>query len=63
MSTSGYNLLLPYLLSIEIDWLLEKEATVSLFSLVIVGAEDDGEEQAEEEKREAGELSLAKPGR
>lgn len=57
------NLLLPYLLSIEIDWLLEKEMTVSLFSLVIVGAEDDGEEQAEEEKRKAEELSLAKPGR
>lgn len=45
-----------YLLSIEIERLLERGATVSLFSLVIVGSEE------EEEKTEAGELSFTESG-
>lgn len=45
-----------YLLSIEMERLLERGATVSLFSLVVVGSED------EEEKMEAGELSFTESG-
>lgn len=46
-----------YLLSIEMERLLERGATVSLFSLVVVGSVD------EEEKMEAGELSFTESGR
>lgn len=45
-----------YLLSMEMDRLLERGATVSLFSLVIVGSE------AEDEKMEAGGLSFTESG-
>lgn len=45
-----------YLLSIEMERLLGSGATVSLFSLVIVGSEE------EEENMEAGELSFTESG-
>ena len=45
-----------YLLSIEMERLLERGATVSLFSLVVVGSEE------EEEKMEAGEFSFTESG-
>lgn len=45
-----------YLLSIEMERLLLRGATVSLFSLVIAGSEE--EEDEEEAKMEAGELSF-----
>ena len=43
-----------YLLSIEMERLLLSDATVSLFSLLIVGRE----EKEEEEKMEAGDVSF-----
>lgn len=49
-----------YLLSIEMERLLVRVATVSLFSLLIVGSE---EEEEEEEKTEAGELSFTESKR
>lgn len=45
-----------YLLSIEMERLLERGVTVSLFSLVIKGSEE------EEEKMEAGGLSFTESG-
>lgn len=50
-----------YLLSIEMERLLVRVATVSFFSLVIVVSEE--EEVEEEEKTEAGELSFTKSER
>lgn len=47
-----------YLLSIEMERLLVRGATVSLFSLVVVVGSEE-EEEVEEEKMEAGELSFA----
>jgi len=53
----GASTLPSHLLSIEREKLLERGATVSLFSLVVVGSEDE-----EEENMVAREFSFTKSG-